>query len=222
MPSIYLSQPAPKTSIVVWKIQETEKWFRERLPLDFSIKHPARLLQHMAGRYLLSWMDPEFPHQDVRLTEYGRPYLESGNRWFSISHSADMATAIMGTDGEVGVDLEFMAPRVLRIVPRFLGMAEREWIESLPGMRATENGSLGGPEAIRLCTLLWSAKESAYKWIGEAGLDFAKSLEIIPFEAEEEGFVDARCRKDVVTPFRIGYRFFPSFCLTWVCEPLKK
>jgi phosphopantetheinyl transferase len=222
MPPLFQHQPGPHTKIVVWQILETEEWFRERLPMDFSMKHPARLLQHMAGRYLLSWLDPNFPYDDIRISTHGRPYLEKGNRWFSISHSGDMATVILSGDSPVGVDLEFVAERVLKVVPRFLGKAELEWLDSIPGMRDAPSGKLGGPAALRLCTLLWSAKESAYKWLGETGLDFAKALEVDPFVPGEEGFMDARCRKDVETPFRIGYRFFPGFCLTWICDPLDK
>ncbi len=222
MPILYQHQLGPQTYIVVWQILETKEWFLERLPMDFPVRHPARLLQHIAGRYLLSLLDPNFPYHDIRIAEHGRPYLEMGNQWFSISHSADMATAILSGDGRVGVDLEFIADRVMKVAPRFLGNSERAWIESLPNMTNFQEGSLGGPDAVRLCTLLWSAKESAYKWFGEPGLDFAKSLEIDPFVPGEEGIMEARCRKDVDTPFRIGYRFFPGFCLTWVCESLER
>lgn len=220
MPAIYHLDTDPQTRLAVWSIQEPESWFLERLPASAPVAHPVRRLHHLAGRYLLTHLEPGFPHAAVVVSEGGKPYLADGSCHFSISHSRDMAAGIISHSNGVGVDLEFVTSRVLRIVPRFLGNTERDWVSSLPECIDSTTGTIGGAEACRLCTLLWSAKESAFKWFGRPGLDFATDLLTEPFERCEAGEIKARCRKDGETPFRIGYRFFDELCLTWVVEPL--
>jgi hypothetical protein len=74
--------------------------------------------------------------------------------------------------------------------------------------------------AVDICTLLWSAKEAAYKWLGIPGLDFAACLEIEPFTPVASGEMKTRCRKDGELSFRIGYQRVGEAWLTWIAEPL--
>jgi phosphopantetheinyl transferase len=209
-----------QTNLMVWRILESEDWFRGQLPVIHTPGHPQRRLQHLAGRFLLAQVDPAFPYADLRVTEHGRPFIEDGSRHFSITHTGNMAAVIMSRDHAVGVDLELVTPRVLKVASRFLGLAERSWIGSAAGTSETSPGKLYGTEAMRLCTLLWSAKEAAYKWLGVPGLDFAADLEIEPFQPEMAGEIKARCRKDGDLSFRIGYQCIEGAWLTWVNEPL--
>jgi phosphopantetheinyl transferase len=211
---------ATRATLCVWRIEETEDWFSEHIPVRLFPGHAKRRLQHLAGRYLLTQADPAFPYDHLRVSEHGRPYLEDRSRQFSISHSGNMAAVILSRDHGVGVDLEFITPRVLKVATRFLGKAEQSWIVACGGMTDPFTGKFSGPDAIRLCTLLWSAKEAAYKWLGVPGIDFAADLEIEPFALEETGQIKARCRKDGDLSFRIGYRYFDDCWLTWIAEPL--
>jgi phosphopantetheinyl transferase len=208
------------TSLWVWQILETEQWFRSHLP-DMTVPgHPKRRLQHLAGRFLLSQADAEFPFHDIRITDHGRPYLEHGGMYFSISHSADMAAVILSRNHHVGVDLELITPRVLKVAPRFLGVTERQWINESIGSMDFTSVNLNHQASMSLCTLLWSAKEAAYKWLGIPGLDFATDLEIEAFNPEQSGYIKTRCRKEGDFSFRIGYQSLDQGWLTWVNEPL--
>lgn len=213
---------ADMSDLWVWRIEEPEDWFTARIPAGGSPGHPQRRLQHLAGRYLLAQADPAFPYAELRVNEQGRPFLPDGSRHFSITHSGNLAAVILSRDRGVGVDLEFITPRVLKVAPRFLGTAERSWIAEHPGMSDSITNLLVGPEAMRLCTLLWSAKEAAYKWLGLPGIDFATDIEIAPFLPEHSGQIKARCRKDGELSFRIGYVYLEDSWLTWVSEPLTR
>ena len=206
------------TSLLVWHIAESEEWFRERLPQLQAVGHPKRRLQHLAGRYLLAQADPAFPYDDLRISAAGRPFVENGSRKFSISHSGEMATVIMSTKHEVGVDLEYITPRVLKAAPRFLGDVEKNGVRNVTGIMDFSNEALCGQKAMSICTLIWSAKEAAYKWLGIQGLDFAGDLEIEVIHPEKSGQIKARCRKDGDLSFRIGYQSLPNAWLTWVNE----
>lgn len=205
---------------MVWRIVESEDWFMERIPDALSLAHPRRRLHHLAGRFLLSQADPAFPYAALRLTEHGRPFLEDGSRHFSITHSADMAAVIISQDLGVGVDLEFISPRVLKVAPRFLGISERAWLAEA-GLADPVSGRPEGHLAVEICTLMWSAKEAAYKWLGIPGLDFAACLEIEPFTPGASGEMKTRCRKDGELSFRIGYQRVGEAWLTWIAEPLE-
>ena len=215
----HTSWPDGRTTLMVWRILESGDWFLSRLTDGASPAHPHRRLQHLAGRFLLSQADPTFPYDGLRLTEHGRPFLEDGSRHFSITHSADMAAVIVSRDLGVGVDLEFISPRVLKVASRFLGISEKQWLAEA-GLTDPVSGRPEGPEAEEICTLLWSAKEAAYKWLGIPGLDFAASLEIEPFRPGTSGALKTRCRKDGELSFRIGYLRLGDGWLTWIAEPL--
>jgi len=218
----HTSVDAARSDLRVWRIEETEDWFTAQVPTGASPGHPQRRLQHLAGRFLLAQADPSFPYAELQVNEQGRPFLPDGSRQFSISHSGNLAAAILSRDRGVGVDLEFITPRVLKVAPRFLGNAERSWIAGYPGMTDPVTNLFSGPEAMRLCTLLWSAKESAYKWLGLPGIDFATDLDIEPFVPEASGQIKARCRKDGELSFRIGYVCLEDCWLTWISEPLTR
>jgi phosphopantetheinyl transferase len=209
-----------QTTLLVWQILEPEGWFRDRLPEMNVPGHPKRRLQHLAGRFLLSQAAPSFPFHDIRIMEHGRPFLEHGGMDFSISHSGDLAAVILSRNRQVGVDVEMISPRVLKVAPRFLGVKEQEWINELSDNKDITAHSSSEFDMMSICTLLWSAKESSYKWLRIPGLDFAADLDMEPFRPEASGHIKARYRKEGDSSFRIGYQRLENGWLTWVNEPL--
>ncbi len=209
-----------QTILLVWQILEPEDWFRDRLPEMNVPGHPKRRLQHLAGRFLLSQAEPAFPFHDIRIMEHGRPFLEHGGMDFSISHSGDLAAVILSRNRQVGVDVEMISPRVLKVAPRFLGVKEQEWVNELPDNKDITAHNSSEFDMMSICTLLWSAKESSYKWLRIPGLDFAADLDMEPFRPEASGHIKARYRKEGDSSFRIGYQRLENGWLTWVNEPL--
>jgi phosphopantetheinyl transferase len=66
-----------------------------------------------------------------------------------------------------------ISPRVQRIRHKFLSVAENAWVcDFTPGQQDA------------LLTLLWTIKETIYKWLAQRGLGFSEHIEILPFEPD--------------------------------------
>lgn len=101
----------------------------------------------------------DYSSAKICLGEYGKPYIEGKSIKFSLSHSGKIAVCALG-DEEVGVDVQ-------KIVSLRAGMAEK--ICSEAELNALK--FIGNEEAAEEIIRLWTAKESAVKYLG-LGLSF--------------------------------------------------
>jgi len=173
MPVFFQQQINESTRLGVWKIEETEEFFRRNVPLHRDVTHPKKRLQHLAGRFLLQYLFPDFPYDQIRIADTRKPYLAGERYQFSISHCGDYAAAIVSRTHRVGVDVEETKDKILRIKDKYLSAGEQKLFIPDP---ATPD--------FRLLTLLWSAKESVFKWYGAGEVDFRRDINLqhIDFE----------------------------------------
>lgn len=83
----------------------------------------------------------------------GAPYLEGTDQPFvSVSHTQGLV-ALALAPRPVGLDVEVVTPRAARLAEKFLSPAEEELLRVAPLLPTVE----------ATATLLWSAKESAFK-----------------------------------------------------------
>lgn len=116
----------------------------------------------------------------------GAPYLtEDGKDMpkISISHSRSMV-AIAYSKNEVGIDIEQIEERVMRV---------RERVQDAEELQSTG-------DSIVMNTILWTAKEALFKLIPEEGVDFAKDLHVdlssvVPSQQENKYTATAYGRK---------------------------
>jgi 4'-phosphopantetheinyl transferase len=86
----------------------------------------------------------------------------------SISHSAGVALcAVSPTGGRLGCDIEVIEPRDLAFIETFFTRREQSLVESI-----------SADERALLTTIIWSAKESALKALGEGLRLDTRSVEI--------------------------------------------
>jgi len=81
------------TKLAIWKIEEDAYFFLEHVPLQREITHPHKRLQHLAGRYLLRLLFPDFPFEEILIADTKKPYLPHEQYHFSISHCGNYAAA---------------------------------------------------------------------------------------------------------------------------------
>jgi phosphopantetheinyl transferase len=173
-----------QTRLAVWKIEEPEDFFLRKVPLQREITHPHKRLQHLAGRYLLRFLFPDFPNEEIEIADTRKPFLPEEQYHFSISHCGDYAAAIVSSNYRVGVDIEIITPRIERIKQKFLHADELVFVnQASPASQ------------VALLTLLWSAKEAMFKWWGRGEVDFSEVLRIEPFEHADSGTMQARFSK---------------------------
>ena len=165
MPIFFQHQINDTTRLGIWKIEETEEFFKGNVPQHRDVTHPHKRLQHLAGRFLLQFLFPDFPYALIRIADTRKPFLPDEQFHFSISHCGDYAAAIVSKERRVGIDVEIPAEKIERIKDKFLSKEEKEIINIQYSIIN-----------IQLLTLLWSAKESVFKWYGDGGVDFKENI----------------------------------------------
>jgi len=202
MPIFFQHQINHNTRLGVWKIEETEEFFKGNVPLHREVTHPHKRLQHLAGRFLLQFLFPDFPYHLIEIADTRKPFLPDEQYHFSISHCGDFAAAIVSRDKRVGIDVEIPVEKILAIQGKFLSDEERQWTA---GLQTND---------FRLPTLLWSCKESVFKWFGIGGVDFRKEIQL--FEQQEgNDFINCYFLKNK-TELTVHFRHFDALVLAWV------
>ncbi|MES1219401.1 MAG: 4-phosphopantetheinyl transferase, partial [Bacteroidota bacterium] len=124
MPVFFQHQINDTTRLGIWKIEETEEFFKNNVPQHRDVTHPRKRLQHLAGRFLLQFLAPDFPYELIQIAETRKPFLPNDMYHFSISHCGDYAAAIVSKDKRVGIDIEIPKQKIERISEKFLSQEE--------------------------------------------------------------------------------------------------
>jgi phosphopantetheinyl transferase (holo-ACP synthase) len=177
MPLFYQHNINQETKLGIWRIEESESFFLEKVPLKRDVSHPFKRLQHLAGRWLLTYLFPDFPVEEIRIADTRQPFLASERYHFSISHCGSYAAAIVSTNSRVGVDIEHISPRIERLAHKFLNEEEVHFFNDDYAM-FLEQWGLRGRVFQEYLTLIWNAKEAIFKWHGRGEMDFKKHMRL--------------------------------------------
>lgn len=194
----------------IWKIEETEEFFKNNVPQHRDVTHPHKRLQHLAGRFLLQFLFPDFPYELIKIADTRKPYLPNEKYHFSISHCGDYAAAIVSRDKRVGIDIEIPVEKILKIQQKFLSAEE---VKQLAIGNLPLANKLPTPD-FRLMTLLWSCKEAVFKWNGSGGVDFKEHIHLRKIHEGEETIECVFTKNNSM--LTIHYRLFEHLVLAWV------
>ena len=198
----------------IWRIEEPEEFFLEKVPVKRDVSHPYKRLQHLAGRYLLPTLFEDFPMTEILIADTRKPFLPDVKYHFSISHSGNFAAALVSADQRVGVDIELVTPRLHTISHKFLSEEEKMFLKEWEDMSKMH---------LELTTVLWSAKESIYKWYGNGQLDFKQHMQLtgeIVFRADEWLELPFLFAKDAWhIPLTVYARVFDPLVFAYVTSP---
>jgi phosphopantetheinyl transferase len=204
MPIFFQQQINETTRLGIWKIEETEEFFKSNVPQHRDVTHPHKRLQHLAGRFLLQYLFPAFPYELIQIADTRKPFLPDEQYHFSISHCGDYAAAIVSKNKRVGVDIEIPTEKISKVMYKFLSAKEHELFNLIQPDK----------DRIPFATLLWSAKESVFKWYGNGGVDFRKEIQL---KKQHEGMetINSFFSKNNIE-LNIHYRQFEHLVLAWV------
>jgi 4'-phosphopantetheinyl transferase EntD len=198
------------TKLGIWRIEEPEDFFLAKVPLKRDVSHPYKRLQHLAGRYLLPSLFHDFPLKEILIADTNKPFLEDEQYHFSISHSGNFAAAIVSSHQRVGVDIELVTPRIKTIGHKFLNDEEKLFLinyEHLPGLH------------LELTTILWSVKESLFKWYGAGQVDFKHHIKLfgpVSFRADEWIELPFIFKKESIIHLMVYAKIFDGLVLAYV------
>lgn len=126
--------------------------------------------------------------QDVAI-EYnanGAPQLTNRTEYIGVSHSADFVAVII-SDGLCAVDIERLDRHFERVAKRYI--RPEEWALS---------------DKEHLAAVIWSAKETLYKYAGEKGLDLLRDIKILDLDFER-GLLVGQIREQLPVQMHIEF-----------------
>ena len=167
-----------------------------------GMKSEAHQKGFLAVRMLLQHLG--YTDYDLTYDEAGKPHLSDGKH-ISISHSHEFS-CICISDELMGIDLEKLKEKTLKIAPRFMEVKHLENLSTL--------------EQIEKSTVIWGVKESIFKIKNEKGISFPEHI----FEAEfdlKEGKCEAELHfNNQIENFQI--QFYNVEAYIFVCAFPKK
>src|SRR5665647_1366553 len=211
MPLFYQHNINESTKLAVWHITEPEDFFLEKVIWQNKVGHPHKRLQHLAWRFLLQLLHPDFPLHLISISDSKKPLLANEEFHFSISHCGDYAAAIVCENKVVGIDVEIVTPKIQLVKNKFLSEAEIQLLCTGNYQSSMVNH--------QMLTLFWSTKEAVFKWYGKGAVSFKNNIIIHRLFFEKgRGIIDAAFTKDERMELQIKFRFFDNLCLAWVVE----
>jgi phosphopantetheinyl transferase len=179
MPLYKLIRPNKKTTIYIWKIEESFDYLKGGIYLNNSSLSRINNMQselHQRGflsvRYLLK--EAGYSDADLYYNSYGKPLLKDGKH-ISITHSYHFS-AIAISNNDIGIDIEMLRDKIKVIQHKFVN---------------TDYDSLSDEDLVKQLTVIWGAKEAMYKTYPNGGLSFREHIAINPF-LFKDGFSSGR------------------------------
>ena len=215
MPIFFQHPVNDTTRLGIWKIEETEEFFKGNVPQHRDVTHPHKRLQHLAGRFLLQFLFPDFPYELIRIADTRKPFLPGEQYHFSISHCGDYAAAIVSKDRRVGIDIEIPVEKIGRIADKFINKKEKEIFGlSTIDYRLTTPDS---PLTTHHSQLLLSSglrKNPYSNGMANGGVDFRENI-LLNKQHEGRETIDCFFTKSQ-QQLLIHYRLFDHLVLSWV------
>lgn len=173
----------------LWEITESAEVLYAQLPHSIhdtqylaSVTHEGKRAESLAVRLLVKRMLQEWhcAYMGIIKDEHDKPYLAELPIHISISHTSRYAAVILHKQQEVGIDIEFIKEKLLKVAHKFLN--EQEYEDA-------------GKDLQKLC-VYWSAKEVLYKKYGRRQLSLKEEIYINPFELRTSGKITGTVEKN--------------------------
>jgi phosphopantetheinyl transferase len=206
MPFFYQQNINDTAHLAIWAIREPLSFFEEGMQLPIPIQNEERRIQHLAVRLLFKLMMPEIDLADLILADNGKPYLKGVPFHFSFSHCKGYAACAVCDKSPIGIDIELIHPRILKVAHKFLNDKEKDLFVGL-----TEDATLNQ------LAFFWAAKEAMYKQHEQLGIDFSRDFYIPTLTTNKQGSMSAfilhkELNKEVTLDYHFGDDYVSVTC----------
>jgi 4'-phosphopantetheinyl transferase len=201
----------------VWKIEESAEELYAQLQLNDeekayieTLNNGKRNIHWLSTRVLLRRMLNTDEYIDCQVDEHGKPYLVNFPHHISLSHSFDYAAVIISEDKPVGIDIELVKNKIVRVANKFLVDEELAFIDPKHKI-----------EHLYIC---WCAKEAVYKLQGKRNISFRDNIRLQSFSYQEEGSFTATLEANQeCTAFDVYYEAFEDYMIGYAtgCKDLE-
>ena len=205
MPVIEDFNVSSKTRYVLWKITENFETLFSGIELDFKSKQllsqkksETHKNQFLAVRYLLKYLSIDL--LNLNYNSLGNPFFEN-NYKISISHSG-VYVAVIISDTDVGIDIETINDRILKIKGRYL-----ETELNYPFVLNTETS-----------LIYWNIKESVFKAVDKSRIDFKKNILVPPLDIKKNVVKSWYINDDKIYSFDTRFKISKKYTLAFVIK----
>ena len=172
------------TILYIWHVTESVEdlkymCYKKGIYTDdtLNIKSQSRKTEVLVTKLLLNLIFGE--KATLNHHENGAPYIMESDMHISVSHTHGAVCIAINNVNPVGVDIERIGTRVIKVRDKFLNEMEKRWL-------AADN--------INANLIAWTAKEALFKVIPESGIDFREHLSLSLFEAGENSSITFQSR----------------------------
>ncbi len=209
MPLIQFKQINSGTHAGLWQISESADDLINRLQLSNqeldmikAFQSGKRYLHWLASRVLLRSMLNTDKYIEMEIGNNGQPVISNFPFKVSITHSHEMTAVIISDSNEVGIDVELIQPKIMKILPKFLSENE---IKDLGNNLNPQN----------VC-IAWCAKEVMFKAYAAGGIDFKSVLSLDLNKLGKHGVLNGRLRKkNIFQEYAIIYELISGYVLAY-------
>ncbi len=169
-------------------------------------KSEMRQKEWLASRILAYELLAKFTTEKFVLCSnaHGKPYFPETSFHISISQSAELVGVVLSASHEVGIDIEKVKGKALKLAFKFLNDKELTYVAN---------------DETKAC-LYWSAKETLFKMYSRKQLLFKENLKLGPVTAPEKGSLTGQViTENFDQTYTVHYETLPGFILTYCLAP---
>ncbi|MBD1398413.1 4'-phosphopantetheinyl transferase superfamily protein [Pontibacter sp. JH31] len=208
MPLLHTRELDSHTLLGIWSLEERPEELMHTLPAHLSPEasmaqaHPRRQREWLASRTLAYQLLQRFTDEPLPLLRdtTGKPVFAQKGFHLSITHSPRLAAVILSERYDVGIDIELVSAKALRVADKFLTEQEK---------------ALTADDEQQTC-LYWSAKETLYKMYSQKQLIFKENLLVEPTQSPENNLLLGRVVTDKFSKlYQIHHELLLNHILTY-------
>ncbi len=199
--ALVFNQLIHNNRLALWKIEESIGELENLLEPHHlqhqtyqTISSESRKKEWLATRLLVKELLGHWP----TISHYpsGQPFIENSPLAISISHSHDMAGVLLGTNKQLGLDIENESRNIEKVLNRFLSKIEYQQIKDA---------------TMQLKILYWCTKEAVYKAMGTNNIEFSKRIiikevhTIAPYNSIKALFIDNTAQKEIMLHYLVTH-----------------
>ncbi|MCU4163351.1 4'-phosphopantetheinyl transferase family protein [Carboxylicivirga caseinilyticus] len=206
MPLERIIEKNTQGKVAIWHLTESLDELLEMIDLSNTdqqvfdtFKLDKRKKEWICSRIILQQFINDYPQ--INYTDNGKPFLVNQSKHISISHATNFV-AVSISDHPTALDIEICSPRVEKAASRFVHDEEWQFITD--------------KEKVNFLTLIWSAKETLYKYFDEWGVVFKEHFRINAFNICERGEFNSHCSyKQHDQDLILDYEITPDYALVY-------
>lgn len=128
-----------------------------------ELSSTSRKLERATAIWLSRQLAGDF--NSIYYDEFKKPHFKENNLYLSLSHTNNYVASIVHPEKRVGVDMEKISNKALKVASKFLNSEEYKTLSKQIDKEL-------------FATIYWAAKEALYKLYGKKSLIFAKQLKV--------------------------------------------